>query len=115
MALLLAEKVTFPTKYSNFANVFLEKSPNVLPKQTGINKHAIKLEEGKHTSYRPIYSLRPVELKTVKTYTKTNLANVFICASKLLASASILFLHKCNSSFYLYVDSQGFNSLMTKN
>ena len=47
LALLLAEEVTVPTKYSDFADVFLEKSANVLPERTKANKHAIKLEEGK--------------------------------------------------------------------
>ena len=47
LALLLAKKVTVPTKYSDFANVFLEKSANVFPEWTGANEHAIELEKGK--------------------------------------------------------------------
>ena len=31
LALLLAEKVTVPAEYLDFANVFLEKSANILP------------------------------------------------------------------------------------
>ena len=50
----------------------------MLPEYTKINKHAIKLEDGKQPLYMPIYSLGPVELKTWKTYIKTNLANGFI-------------------------------------
>ena len=61
MALLLAKKVTIPAKYLDYADIFLEKSANVLPEQTRVNEHIIKLEKGKQLSYGPIYSLRPVE------------------------------------------------------
>ena len=47
LALLLAEKVTVPTEYLDFADVFSEKSANVLQERTGANKHTIELEEGK--------------------------------------------------------------------
>ena len=47
LALLLVEKVTVPTKYLNFADVFLEKSANVLPEQIGVNEHSIELKEDK--------------------------------------------------------------------
>ena len=41
---ILAEKVIAPAKYSDFANIFLKKSVNVLPEQTGVNKYIIKLD-----------------------------------------------------------------------
>ena len=44
MALLLAKKVTVLGKYSDFANVFLEKSANVFLEQTGVNEYKIMLE-----------------------------------------------------------------------
>ena len=47
MTLLLAEKVTVPAKYSDFPDVFLEESANVLSEQTEVNKYAIKLKKGK--------------------------------------------------------------------
>ena len=78
IALLLAKKVTNLAKYADFVNVFLKKLAEVLPKYTKINKHAIKLEESKQPPYRPIYSLGPVKLKTLKTYLEKNLANDFI-------------------------------------
>ena len=46
---------------------------------------------------------------------KTNLANGFIKASKLLTGVPILFFYKLNSSLRLCVDNQGLNSLMIKN
>ena len=44
MALLLAEKVTVLVKYSDFADIFLEKSVNELPEQTKVNEYVIELE-----------------------------------------------------------------------
>ena len=102
--MLLAKKVIVPAKYLDFANVFLEESANVLLKQIGVNEHAIKLEKSKQLPYRPIYSLRPVEVETLKTYIKTNLANGFIQGSKSLADAPIFFVYKPNSSFCLCVN-----------
>ena len=115
LASLLTKKVTVPTEYSDFANVFLEKLANVLPEWTGANEHLIKLEKGKQPAYGPIYSLGPVEFKILKTYIKTNLANGFIRASKSPASAPILFVRKPNGSLCLCVNYQRFNNLIIKN
>ena len=57
----------------------------------GINKHAIELEEDKQPLFRLIYSLDPIELETLKTYIKTNLANNFIRSSKSPVGIPILF------------------------
>ena len=92
--MLLTKKVAMPTKYLDFADIFSEKSTNVLAKRTKANKHAIELEKGKQPAYGPIYSLGPVEFKTPKTYIETNLANGFIWASKLLSGTPIPFVHK---------------------
>ena len=62
-----------------------------LPKNTGMNKHAIELEKGKQQPFVPIYSLGPVELEMLKTYIKINLANNFIWSSKSPAEAPIFF------------------------
>ena len=78
LASLLTEEVTVPVEYSDFADVFSEKSANVLPEQTRANEHAIELEEGKQPPYGPIYSLGPDELETLKTYIEINLSNSFI-------------------------------------
>ena len=115
LALPLAEKVIVPLEYSDFADVFSEKSANVLPERTRANEHAIELEKGKQPSYGPIYSLGPVELETLKTYIKTNLANGFIWTSKSLAGAPILFVRKRDGSLCLCVDYQGLNNLTIKN
>ena len=87
----------------------------MLPEHTEINTHAIELEEGKQPPYRPIYSLGPVELETLKTYIETNLANGFIRFSKSLAGAPILFDQKPDGSLRLCVDYRGLNNLTIKN
>ena len=115
IALLLAKKVIISDEYSDFAVVFLEKLANLRLEQTKINKHAIKLEDGKEPPFGLIYNLRLVELETFKTYIKTNLANGFIWALKLLADVLILVVHKPNSSLYLYVNYWGLNNLTIKN
>ena len=104
VALLLAEEITVPTEYLDFADVFLKKSANVFPERTGANKHVIELKEGKESPYRPIYSLAPVELEVFKTYIKTNLLNGFIQVSKSPAGVLILFVRKLNGRLRLCVD-----------
>ena len=80
-----------PAKNSDFEDVFSKESAAVLPEHTEINTHAIDLEEGKQSPYKPIYSRGPVELETLKTYIETNLANGFIRLSKSPAGTPILF------------------------
>ena len=67
-----------PAEYSDYSNVFSTENAAELPEHTGMNDHAIKQEEGKHPPFGLIYSLRPVELETLKTYIEINLANSFI-------------------------------------
>ena len=56
-----------PAEYSDYSDVFSAKNAAKLPENTGINEHAIKLEEDKQLLFKPIYNLGPVELKTLKT------------------------------------------------
>ena len=115
IALLLTKEITVPVKYSDFADVFSKKAAKVLPVRIGIHKHVIELEDGKQSPYGPIYSLGPVELETLKTYIKTNLANGFIQTLKSPASASILFVYKPDGSLWLYINYRGLNNLTIKN
>ena len=104
-----------PAEYSDYSNVFLAKNVAELPGNTGMNEHAIELEEGKQPLFGPIYSLGPVEFETLKTYIETNLTNGFIRPSKFLVEAPILFDRKPDRSFYLCVDYQGLNNITIKN
>ena len=115
IASLVIEEVQIPSEYSDFSDVFSEERASILPEATELNQHAIELQEGQQPPYGPIYSLGPVELKTLKTYIKTNLANGFIWPSKSSTSAFILFVGKPNSSLRLCVDYRGLNNLTIKN
>ena len=42
------------TEYSDYSNLFSMENAAKLPENTGINKHAIKLEEGKQPLFGPI-------------------------------------------------------------
>lgn len=117
IAALITHKalVTILVEYSDFANVFSKKSAVVLPKHTKINTHTLNLEKSKKQSYRLIYSLGPVELETLKTYIKTNLANSFICLSQSSTGASILIDKKPNESFGLCINYKSLNNINIKN
>ena len=65
-------------EYSDYSNFFLVENVAELPKNIRMNKYAIILKKSKQSLFGSIYSLRPVELKTLKTYIETNLANGFI-------------------------------------
>ena len=115
-ALIANEALTLiPTEHSDFANIFSLKLTSELPKHTGINDHAIELDDNQQPSYRPIYRLGLVELEMLKTYIKTNLANGFIRLSKSPVEAPIFFNKKPNKSFQLCVDYWGLNNLTIKN
>ena len=115
IALLVAKEVKISTKYSDFSDVFLDKKALILPGVTELNQHVIKLQEGQQSTYRPIYSLGLIELKTLKTYIETNFTNGFIWPSKSPASAPILFVRKLDGSFRLCVNYWDLNNLTIKN
>ena len=96
--------IKVPVKYSNYNNIFSAKNAVKLSENTGINEYAIKLEEDKQTPFGPIYSLGPVELKTLKTCIETNLANDFVQPSKSPARAFIFFDRKPDRSFCLWIN-----------
>ena len=104
-----------PAEYSDYNNVFSAENVVKLPENTGMNKHAIELEESKQQFFGSIYSLGLVELKMLKTYMETNLVSDFIHPSKSPTGASILFNKKPNKSFHLCVDYWGFNNITIKN
>lgn len=74
----------------DFINVFSKDLTVKVAKQIKINYYATKLVNGQQHFYNLIYSLKSVELKTLKTYIKTYLANDFIRLSKPFAKALFL-------------------------
>ena len=115
IALLLAKKISVPKEYADFSDVFSKKSVAVFPKCSNINEHAIDQKPGKQSPYKPIYSLSPVELETLKTYIETNLANRLIWLFKSFARALILFVKKPDKNLCLSVNYHGLNNLTIKN
>ena len=109
------KKVIIPFEYADYTDVFLPDSTVELSEHIGINNHVIDLIIDKQPLYGPIYSLKPVELKTLKTYIETNLANGFIRPSKSPAATPILFICKKDGSFWLYVNYRGLINLTIKN
>ena len=115
IASLLTKEVKIPDKYSDFTDVFSEEKILVLPERTELNEHTIDLEDSKQPPYRPIYSLSPVELKTLKTYIETHLKTGFIWPFKSPTGTPILFDKKPDGSLRLCVNYRGFNNLTIKN
>ena len=117
IASLIIEKTPtkVPNKYVDFADIFFLDLVSKLPKHTRINNYAIKLVNGQLQPYGPIYSLKLIELKTLKAYIEINLANGFIRPSKLPIDASMFFEQKSDSFFRLCINYKGFNNLTIKN
>ena len=103
------------SKYADYIDIFSFNLAIELPKNTGINKHAIKLQDDKQPPYRPIYSQEPIELKTLKIYIETHLKTGFIQLLKSPAGASILFDEKPDSNFWLCINYWDLNNLTIKN
>ena len=114
---LIAEEAStkVPDEYTDFADVFSPELVAELPKYTGINNHPTKLVNGQQPPYGPIYSLRPIELETLKAYIKINLANSFIRPFTSPADTPIRFDQKSDGSLRLCVNYQGLNNLTIKN
>ena len=114
---LLFDKASIEVQmeYFNYSNVFLAKNAVELAENTGINEHAIELEEGKQSPFGPIDSLDSVKVETLKTYIKTNLANDFIRLSMSPAGALILLNKKPDGSLRLCVDYWGLTNITIKN
>lgn len=86
-----------------------------LSEHTGNINYTIKLVNSQQPLYEPIYSLKLIELKILKAYIETNLANGFIRPSKLPISTLILFDRKLKEFFWLCVHYRDFNNLIIKN
>ena len=102
-------------EYSDYADIFSTNLVMELPENTGINKYAIKLVEGKQPPYRPIYTLSLMKLEILKTYIKTHLKTGFIQSFKFPTRAPILFDKKPDGSLYLYINYPVLNNLIIKN
>jgi hypothetical protein len=66
-----------PVRYKDYVDVFSKDRAETLALHRPID-HGIALEPGSHMTYGRIYKPSEVDLKTLKGYIETNLANPFI-------------------------------------
>lgn len=78
-------------KYFDYSNIFPKKNSTKFLEYIRINDYFIKLKKDKQLFFRPIYSLKPVELKILKIYIKINLVNNFIQLFKFFSRVFIFF------------------------
>lgn len=106
--------ISVPSEYVDCADIFFQDLVTKLAKHIRINNYTINLVKAQQSYYGPIYSLGPMESKTLKTYIETNLTNRFIQLSKSSVDVSILFVKKLKGCFYLCIDYQSFHTLTIK-
>ena len=78
IVLLIVKKVNILTKYSYFFKIFLKEKVLILLKIAKLNQHTIEFQKNEQSFYKQIDNLSPLELKTLKTYIKTNLPKSFV-------------------------------------
>ena len=93
-----------PSKYTDFADIFLSKLAIELLEHTEINNYAIELFNDQQPLYSLIYDLGLIKLEILKVYIKNNLVNGFIRPSKSPAGAFIFFNKKPDSNLRLCVN-----------
>lgn len=91
-------------EYAEYIDIFSSDLAIKLPENTGTNKYAMDIVQGKQQMYRSIYNFSQVELKTLNIYIKIHLKTGFIWRSKSLARAFTLFYKKLDHSFQLHVN-----------
>jgi hypothetical protein len=94
--------------------VFSKTKAETLPPHRPVD-HATDLEPGYKLPSGRIYNLSEFELKTLKAYIETNLANGFIQRSSSPAAAPILFAKTKDGGLRLCVDYRALNLGTVKN
>lgn len=91
--LLLTDKafVKVLSKYLDYTDVFSFDLVIGQFENSSMNEYIIELVKGKYPPYKPIYSLEPIELETLKTYIQTQMKIGFIQLFKSPAGTSIFF------------------------
>ena len=95
-ALLKQVKVVDQKKIQCSVESRFTKFPNRIIETHQYQQSYFNLIESKQTLYYSIYSLRPMELKTLKTYIETNLIKRFIWSFKSTGALKLIFLEVAN-------------------
>jgi hypothetical protein len=103
-----------PTKYSECVEDFSKTKAVTLAPHRLVD-HAIDIEPCYQFPYGQIYNLSEVELRTLKAYIETNLADGFIQQSASPAAAPILFGKRNDRSLRLCVNYRALNNATVKN
>jgi len=103
-----------PPEYHDFLDVFSRELANTLPERRSYD-HKIQLQEGKTSTFEPLYDMSQDELRVLKKYLEDNLAKGFIQVSSFPAVSSILFVKKPSGGLRFCVDYRGLNVMTVKN
>ena len=106
--------VVFLSQYADFANVFDKARADKLPDGTQ-HDLAIEIEDDKFPLFGPTYDHNRLELEALHEYINEMLAKGFICPSKSLLGASVLFNKKSDEDLCMCVDFCGLNAIIKKN
>jgi len=101
-------------RYKDYVDVFSKDRAETLAPHRPID-HPIDLEPDFNLPYGRIYNLSEIELKTLKAYIGTNLANGFSKRTSSPVEAPILFAKKKDGGLWLCVDYRAVNKPTMKN
>lgn len=90
-----------------------------LPKDSVLPEHSpfdykIRIKEGKEPTFKLIYQLSLLEIKTLKDYINENLRKGYIQKSTLSAGYLIIFMLKKGGELRLYIDYRYLNEITIK-
>jgi len=103
-----------PPEYHDFLDVFSRELADILSERRPYD-HKIQLQEGKTSTFGPLYGMSQDELRVLKKYLKNNLAKGFIQVSSSSATSSILFVKKSSEGLRFCVNYRGLNAMTVKN
>jgi hypothetical protein len=103
-----------PDAYKEYVDVFSEEGAATLARHR-VQDHAIDLEPHTMPPQLGLYNLSQRELQVLREYLDAALKKGWICASKSLSIAPILFVPKKDGGDRLCVDYRGLNKVTIKN
>lgn len=108
------KELIIPKTYKNLRSIFFQFNANFISSHQHKN-HAIELKSEETLLFGPLYHFFKYQTEDFCEYIDKNLANEFICPSKYLTSALILFSFKLGSTLQFCVDCRILNSITIKN